>query len=97
MIKQIEQKHVISLLFGRAILENRVFPLKKGYVGVVSRSQSDIETNKCIEKALTGEMISGFVPSQLKEARLLANFRFISTTPTELGAAVLTFVRHDMD
>ena len=45
----------------------------------------------------TGEMISGFVPSQLKEARLLANFRFISTTPTELGAAVLTFVRHDMD
>ena len=24
----------------------------------------------------TGEMISGFVPSQLKEARLLANFRF---------------------
>ena len=42
-------------------------------------------------------MISGFVPSQLKEARLLANFRFISTTPTELGAAVLTFVRHDMD
>ena len=45
----------------------------------------------------TGEMISGFVPSQLKEARLLANFRFIFTTPTELGAAVLTFVRHDMD
>ena len=44
----------------------------------------------------TGEMISGFVPSQLKEARLLANFRFISTTPTELGAARLTFVRHDM-
>ena len=33
-------------------------------------------------------MISGFVHSQLKEA----NFRFISTTPTELGAAVLTFV-----
>ena len=24
----------------------------------------------------TGEMSSGFVPSQLKEARLLANFRF---------------------
>ena len=33
----------------------------------------------------TGEMISGFVPSQLKEARLLANFRFIYATPTGAG------------
>ena len=41
-------------------------------------------------------MISVFVLSQLREARLIANFRFISTTPTELGAAVLTFVRHDI-
>ena len=32
-------------------------------------------------------MISGFVPSQLKEARLLANFRFISTTPTGAGGS----------
>ena len=43
------------MFFVRAILENRVFHLKKGYVGVVSRSQSDIEANKCIEKALTDE------------------------------------------
>ena len=32
-------------------------------------------------------MISGFVPSQLKEARLLANFRFIVATPTGAGGS----------
>ena len=36
-------------------------------------------------------------PFPIIRTRLLATFRFISTTPTELGAAVLTFVRHDMD
>ena len=36
-------------------MENKFFPLKKGYVGVVSRSQSDIEDNKVIEEALKDE------------------------------------------
>ena len=31
---------------------------------------------KYLKRLDAGEMISGFVPSQLKEARLLANFRF---------------------
>ena len=36
----------------------------------------DMENLVHCEIIKTGEMISGFVPSQLKEARLLENFRF---------------------
>ncbi|XP_076355000.1 dynamin-1-like isoform X2 [Tachypleus tridentatus] len=39
----------------REILENRIFPLKRGYIGIVSRSQKDIDTNKDINVALQEE------------------------------------------
>ena len=39
----------------RDILENRFLPLKKGYVGVVNRSQKDIDTRKDIKQALAAE------------------------------------------
>ena len=39
----------------REILENKVLPLKRGYIGVVSRSQKDIMDNKQIEDALYDE------------------------------------------
>ena len=39
----------------RDILENRFLPLKKGYVGVVNRSQRDIDTRKDINQALAAE------------------------------------------
>ncbi|XP_022243093.1 dynamin-1-like [Limulus polyphemus] len=39
----------------REILENKIFPLKRGYIGIVSRSQKDVETNKDIKKALQDE------------------------------------------
>ncbi|XP_062516080.1 dynamin-1-like isoform X2 [Corticium candelabrum] len=38
-----------------AILENRVFPLRRGYVGVVNRSQKDIEGKKDIRAAMEAE------------------------------------------
>lgn len=39
----------------REILENRLLPLRRGYIGVVSRSQRDIESNKNIQEALDSE------------------------------------------
>ncbi|RWS22460.1 Dynamin-like protein, partial [Leptotrombidium deliense] len=39
----------------RDILDNKVVPLKRGYVAVVNRSQSDITKNKDIESALEAE------------------------------------------
>ncbi|RWS05024.1 dynamin-like protein [Dinothrombium tinctorium] len=39
----------------REILENRVLPLKRGYIGVVNRSQSDITSNKDIKSAIEAE------------------------------------------
>lgn len=37
------------------ILENKVVPLKRGYVGVINRSQQDIDEKKDIEYSLTKE------------------------------------------
>ncbi|XP_052093658.1 dynamin-1-like isoform X4 [Mytilus californianus] len=39
----------------RDILENRTLPLRRGYIGVVNRSQKDIEGRKDIRAALAGE------------------------------------------
>lgn len=39
----------------RNILENKLLPLRRGYVGVVNRSQRDIDGNKDIKAALAGE------------------------------------------
>lgn len=39
----------------RDVLENRVFPLRRGYVGVVNRSQRDIDGQKDIKKAMESE------------------------------------------
>lgn len=37
------------------ILENKIFPLQRGYVGVVNRSQADIERKEDIDAALEAE------------------------------------------
>ena len=37
------------------VLENRVYPLKRGYIGVVNRSQKDIDENKDIDAAINAE------------------------------------------
>ena len=39
----------------RDILENRFLPLKKGYIGVVNRSQKDIDTKKDLRAAMEAE------------------------------------------
>lgn len=39
----------------REILENRVLPLRRGYIGVVNRSQADIDGRKDIKSALASE------------------------------------------
>ena len=39
----------------RDILENRFLPLRRGYVGVVNRSQKDIDGKKDISSAIAGE------------------------------------------
>ncbi|XP_061184120.1 dynamin-1-like isoform X2 [Saccostrea echinata] len=39
----------------RDILENKTLPLRRGYVGVVNRSQQDIDGRKDIRQALAGE------------------------------------------
>ena len=39
----------------RDILENKVFPLRRGYVGVVNRSQKDIQGKKDIKQAMAAE------------------------------------------
>lgn len=38
------------------VLENRVFPLQRGYIGVVNRSQHDIDRKKDIQAARKSEM-----------------------------------------
>lgn len=47
----------------RDILDNNVFPLHRGYVGVVNRSQSDIEGRKRIQDAQKAE--AGFFENHL--------------------------------
>ncbi|KAK1802651.1 hypothetical protein P4O66_004294 [Electrophorus voltai] len=39
----------------REILENKLLPLRRGYIGVVNRSQKDIDGRKDIRSALAGE------------------------------------------
>lgn len=39
----------------RDILENKLLPLRRGYVGVVNRSQKDIDGKKDIHAALAAE------------------------------------------
>ncbi|CAF1156999.1 unnamed protein product, partial [Brachionus calyciflorus] len=39
----------------RDILENRLLPLRRGYIGVVNRSQKDIDGRKDIKQALAAE------------------------------------------
>lgn len=39
----------------RDILENKLLPLRRGYIGVVNRSQKDIEGRKDINAALGAE------------------------------------------
>ncbi|KAL7668219.1 hypothetical protein ACOME3_008931 [Neoechinorhynchus agilis] len=39
----------------RHILENRLFPLRRGYVGIVNRSQRDIDGKKNLQAALASE------------------------------------------
>jgi dynamin GTPase len=39
----------------RDILENKLLPLRRGYIGVVNRSQKDIEGRKDIKAALAAE------------------------------------------
>ena len=39
----------------RDILENKVLPLRRGYVGVVNRSQKDIDGRKDIKAAMAAE------------------------------------------
>ncbi|XP_064649937.1 dynamin-1-like isoform X2 [Lineus longissimus] len=39
----------------RDILENKLLPLRRGYIGVVNRSQKDIDGKKDIKAALAGE------------------------------------------
>ena len=39
----------------RDVLENRLLPLKRGYIGVVNRSQKDIDGRKDIQAALLAE------------------------------------------
>lgn len=39
----------------RDILENKLLPLRRGYVGVVNRSQKDIDGRKDIKAALAAE------------------------------------------
>lgn len=39
----------------REILENKLLPLRRGYVGVVNRSQKDIDGRKDIKAALEAE------------------------------------------
>lgn len=39
----------------RDILENKVFPLRRGYIGVINRSQKDIEGKKDIKASLEAE------------------------------------------
>uniref|UniRef100_A0A0B7AMH0 Dynamin-type G domain-containing protein n=1 Tax=Arion vulgaris TaxID=1028688 RepID=A0A0B7AMH0_9EUPU len=39
----------------REILENRLLPLRRGYIGVVNRSQRDIEGRKDIRTAMAAE------------------------------------------
>ncbi|KAF7990472.1 hypothetical protein HCN44_000277 [Aphidius gifuensis] len=39
----------------RAVLENKLYPLSRGYVGVINRNQSDIEKKKSIVDAIESE------------------------------------------
>lgn len=39
----------------REVLDNKLFPLQRGYIGVINRSQRDNERKKSIQSALEDE------------------------------------------
>ena len=39
------------------IFEGKLLPLKKGYVGVINRSQANIDENKSVEESLKKEEV----------------------------------------
>jgi hypothetical protein len=41
----------------RDILENKLLPLRRGYIGVVNRSQKDIDGKKDIKAAMNGRLL----------------------------------------
>ena len=63
----------------RDILENRFLPLKKGYIGVVNRSQKDIDTKKDIKAALAAER-EFFMSSPYKNMANKMGTRFLQET-----------------
>ncbi|EAX98164.1 Dynamin central region family protein [Trichomonas vaginalis G3] len=64
----------------RDILENKIYPLKLGYIGVVNRSQNDINTNKSMEDA------------RKDERQFFENHRDYSDLADRCGTAYLTVV-----
>jgi len=64
----------------RDILLNKVYPLKLGYIGVVNRSQSDINEHKTIEE------------TRKKEREFFENHRDYSDLADRCGTAYLTVV-----
>ena len=61
----------------RDILENRKLPLKKGYIGVVNRSQRDIDSKESLEDALRREK-GFFERGPYQGARSIIDFVFNS-------------------
>lgn len=60
----------------RDILENKLLPLRRGYIGVVNRSQKDIEGRKDIKNALAAER--KFFLRYPNNSIILCNYSFFS-------------------
>eukprot|EP00658_Telonema_sp_P-2_P037754 TRINITY_DN2713_c0_g1_i5.p1 TRINITY_DN2713_c0_g1~~TRINITY_DN2713_c0_g1_i5.p1 ORF type:complete len:205 (-),score=58.23 TRINITY_DN2713_c0_g1_i5:110-724(-) len=79
------------------ILQNRTIPLRLGYVGIVNRSQKDIDQGKTIEQHLKSEteFVSGHpVYSQLQNVGAPQLGRFLNRELLRHIAAVLPDLKH---
>lgn len=75
----------------RDVLENKLLPLRRGYIGVVNRSQKDIDGRKDISAALAAERKFFLRYKQLLNFQGLLTFLFIQVI-TRLSL-LLTFRR----
>ena len=76
----------------RSVLENKVLPLKKGYIGVVNRSQRDINNKRSIMSAMSAEQ-EFFLTSPYKDMVPRLGTRYLQEVlHRELGSHIRTKV-----
>jgi len=68
----------------RDVLLNKVYPLKLGYIGVVNRSQKDIDDNKPMEKVIEAERRFFVTSNDYKDIADQCGYSFLASTLNQI-------------